>query len=175
MLHSFVILDIIQFSSLFYDNVTATRCSRLANIDMIKNSGKGTPSWWGWKISCKGIFFFTPPERVTSPIQGLPPSSTERPLVNSVKIFGLINSNVNKTLLVFMLLLCSYNAAKFSFKKTKLSYLAQFPNDLYSSLIYGNYILSYMRTLFYVISVIFSYCLKHYPHKIQVFSPTGVG
>ena len=57
MLHSFVMLDIIQFSSLFYDNVTATRCSRLANIDMIKNSGKGTPSWWGWKISCKGIFF----------------------------------------------------------------------------------------------------------------------
>ena len=42
-----------------------------------------------------------------------------------------------------MLLLCSYNAAKFSFKKTKLFYLAQFPNDLYSFLIYGNYILSW--------------------------------
>ena len=125
MLHSFVMLDIIQFSSFFHDNVTATRCSRLANIDMIKNSGKGTPSWWGWKISCKGNFFFTPPERVTSPIQGLPPSSSDRPLVNSVKIFGLINCNVNKTLLVFMLLLCSYNAAKFSLKKQ--SYFIQ-PN-----------------------------------------------
>ena len=89
------------------------------------------------------------------------------PLLNSVKIFGLINSTVNKNFLVFfLLLLCSYNVPRFSLKKTKLFYLAQFPNDLYSFLIYGNYILSYMRTLFYVISVIFSYCLKHYPHKI---------
>ena len=54
MLHSFVMLDIIQFSSLFCDNVTrltATRRSRL------NNSEKGTPSWWGWKIACKGNFF----------------------------------------------------------------------------------------------------------------------
>ena len=61
-----------------------------------------------------------------------------------------------------MLLICSYNAAKSSLKKTKWFYLAQFPNDLYSFLIYGNYILSWEQ----VIGVIFSYCLKHYPHKI---------
>ena len=30
-----------------------------------------------------------------------------------------------------------------------------------------------MRTLFYVIGFIFSYCLKLYPHKIKVFSLTG--
>ena len=110
-----------------------------------------------WKILRKGkfFFFFTSPERVTSPIQGPPPSITDRPLLNSVKIFGLINSTVNKNFLVFfLLLLCSYNVPRFSLKKTKLFYLAQFPNDLYSFLIYGNYILSYMRTLFYVIGIL---------------------
>ena len=50
--------------------------------------------------------------------------------------------------------------------KKQLFYLAQFLNDLNSFPIYGNYILSYMKTLFYVIGVIFSYCLKDYPHKI---------
>ena len=99
-----------------------TLCQRYCNQmfalskHRLNNCGKGTPSWWGLKISCKGNFFFTTPERVTSPIQGRPRSSTDRPLVNSVKIFGLINSTVNKTFLVFMLLLCSYNAAKFSLK-----------------------------------------------------------
>ena len=74
-----------------------------------------------------------------------------------------------------MLLLCSYNSAKFSFKNKAMSfaiaeknkfYLAQFSNGLYSLLICGNYTLSYMITLFYVIGFIFLYCLKFYPDKI---------
>ena len=52
MLHSFVMLDIIQFSSLFYDN-------RLSE-HRLNNSEKRTPSWWGWKIPRKGKFFFLP-------------------------------------------------------------------------------------------------------------------
>ena len=48
----------------------------------------------------------------------------------------------------------------------KKNYLAQFPNDLYSLLICGNYTLSYMRISFYVIGFIFLYNLKLYPHKI---------
>ena len=73
-----------------------------------------------------------------------------------------------------MFLLCSYNSARFFLKNKAMSfanaekknYLAQFPNDLYSLLICGNYTLSYMRTSFYVIDFIFLYNLKLYPHKI---------
>ena len=87
-------------------------------------------------------------------------------------MFDLINSTVNKTFLVFMLLLCSYNSARFFLKNKAMSfakaekknYLAQFPNDFTHSQSVAT--ISYMRTLFYVIAFIFSYCLKHYPHKI---------
>ena len=64
-----------------------------------------------------------------------------------------------------MLLLRSYNSAKFSLKNKVMSfaiaekknYFAQFSNVLYSLLICGNYTLSYMRTSFHVIGFVFLY------------------
>ena len=64
-----------------------------------------------------------------------------------------------------MLRLCSYNAAKFSLKNKAILF-SPASKWFYSFLIYGNYILSYMRKLFYVIGFIYLYCLKLYPHKI---------
>ena len=139
-----------QLYSILYENIVLRYCFYIFILSQTlstQNLGLFTNRSW-----LSGTCFWSPFLNLTVTKDKCPPSSTDRLLVNSVKIFGLINSTVNKTFLVFVLLLCSYNAAKFSLKNKAILF-SPVSKWFYSFPICGNYILYeniVLRYCFYI-------------------------